>query len=84
MVSALEVCHYFRSRGWFLHDDLDEMMWTLFQSLQVVDFNIVSDVGSQRGHIEDRSWVTDTVFYLDCSHSRKAEGADRAELQSEC
>lgn len=49
--------------------------------IELVGFHLVVDV--YRGLITIRSSITDPIFCLGCSHSRRAEHGDSAELQEE-
>lgn len=71
---VLRECHWFRSGGWFAHGDPEEI-------IELVGFHLVVDVC--RGLITIRSSITDPIFCLGCSHSRRAEHGDSAELQEE-
>lgn len=59
---VLRECHWFRSGGWLVHCDPEEI-------IELVGFNLVVDVC--RGLITIKSSITDPVFCLGCSTTEK-------------
>lgn len=68
---VLRECHWFRSGGWLVHRDPEEI-------IEPEGFNL--GVGVCRRLIKNKSSITDLIFCFSCSDSRRAKRGGSAEL----